>query len=261
MSQTRLITLLTDFADRDVYVGVMKGAIAQINPNIPVVDLTHQIPPQNIAAARFCLMSAFPYFPDGTVHLAVVDPEVGSSRRAVAVELENGFLVSPDNGILSGVLTQAIAVAAVELNNSQYWRTSKPSLTFHGRDIFAPVAAHLANGVPLRELGSEISVDSLVELELPKCRPGMNGVVGCIQYIDVFGNLITNIPGSYIPEKPWHVNIAGFPVSGAETYSSVNPGEAIAIVDSDGWVEIAINQGNARSRFNSELGQIVELFF
>jgi S-adenosyl-L-methionine hydrolase (adenosine-forming) len=270
MGQARLLTLLSDFADRDVYVGVMKGAIAQVNPKIQVVDLTHQIPPQDIAAGRFCLMSAFPYFPDGTVHLAVVDPGVGSNRRAIAVELANGFLVAPDNGILGGVLSQNLATTVVELTNSLYWLTPEPSKTFHGRDIFAPVAAHLASGVSLRELGNEIDLDSLVELELTKCRQIINGVVGCVQYIDVFGNLITNIPGRYVQGKTWYVHIAGLKISGGETYSCANigdgmtavtPGEAIALVGSDGWVEIAINQGNARSQLGIKLGQMVELVF
>jgi S-adenosyl-L-methionine hydrolase (adenosine-forming) len=225
------------------------------------------------------------------VHLAVVDPGVGSNRRAIAVELANGFLVAPDNGILSGVLSQVPGIAAVELTNSRYWRTPKPSQTFHGRDIFAPVAAHLASGVPLRELGSEIDLDSLIELELPKCRQIINGVVGCVQYIDIFGNLITNIPGSYVQGKNWYVNIAGLKIPGGETYSSVNIGDAIppprepllfendfvergtvsfanALVGSGGWVEIAINRGNARysrreslsrSQLDIKLAQIVEL--
>ena len=126
MSQNRILTLTTDFGLSDVYVGVMKGAIACINSSLSVVDLTHQIEPQNIAAARFCLMSAYPYFPTGTVHVAVVDPGVGSSRRAIAVEFDSGYLVGPDNGLFSGVLSQSVAIAAVELTNPNYWRTFLP---------------------------------------------------------------------------------------------------------------------------------------
>ncbi|MHC5725640.1 MAG: SAM-dependent chlorinase/fluorinase, partial [Nostoc sp.] len=146
IDQQPLVTLLSDFGDRDVYVGIMKGIIAQINRRLTVVDLTHQIPPQDIAAARFCLMNAYPYFPVGTVHVAVVDPGVGSKRRAIAVEFAQGFLVGPDNGIFSGVLSQSPAIAAVELTNLNYRRTPQPSKTFHGRDIFAPIAANLASG-------------------------------------------------------------------------------------------------------------------
>ena len=171
---TSVITLLSDFGDRDVYVGVIKGVIAQINPKVAIVDLTHQIPPQNIAAARFCLMNAYAYFPVGTVHVAVVDPGVGSRRRAIAVEFAQGFLVGPDNGIFSGVLSQSPAIAAVELTNLNYWRTPKPSKTFHGRDIFAPVGANLASGVPLKQLGQEIDPATLVQSEYRQLQPDSN---------------------------------------------------------------------------------------
>lgn len=261
MSQPRLLTLLSDFGNRDVYVGVMKGVIAKINPQIVVVDLTHQIPPQNIAAGRFCLMNAFPYFPYGTVHLAVVDPGVGSARRAIAVELQGGFLVAPDNGILSGVLSQAPAIAAVELTNQQYWRIPEPSQTFHGRDIFAAVAAHIASGVSLHKLGRLIDPDSLAELDLPNCLRITDGVIGCIQYIDSFGNLITNIPGNYVEAKNWCVKAAGFKIPGGKIYSEVPPGAIIALVGSEGWVEIAINRGNAQSQLHMQLADNVEVQF
>jgi S-adenosylmethionine hydrolase len=143
-----IITLLTDFGLQDPYGGVMKGAIATLAPTATVIDLTHQIPPQDVAAARFALMSAFPYFPSGTVHTVVVDPGVGTARRAIAIATEASYLVGPDNGVFSGVLTQTTVRAAVALTNPRYWRTPDPSQTFHGRDIFAPVAAHLALGCP-----------------------------------------------------------------------------------------------------------------
>ncbi|MFN6482671.1 MULTISPECIES: SAM-dependent chlorinase/fluorinase [unclassified Nostoc] len=243
--QRPLITLLSDFGDRDVYVGIMKGVIAQINPRLGVIDLTHQIPPQDIAAARFNLMNAYAYFPVGTVHLAVVDPGVGSRRRAIAVEFAQGFLVGPDNGIFSGVLSKSPAIAAVELTNLNYWRTPQPSKTFHGRDIFAPVAANLASGVPLKQLGQEIDPASLVKLDIGDYKQTTTGVVGCIQYIDHFGNLVSNIPGSYVQGKTWYVQAAGLNIPGCETYGDVKLGEIIAIVGSHGWIEIAINNGNA----------------
>jgi S-adenosyl-L-methionine hydrolase (adenosine-forming) len=248
IDQQRLMTFLSDFGDRDIYVGVMKGVIAQINPRLTVIDLTHQIPPQDIAAARFSLMNAYPYFPVGTVHLAVVDPGVGSKRRAIAVEFAQGFLVGPDNGIFSGVLSQSPAIAAVELTNLNYWRTLQPSNTFHGRDIFAPVAANLASGVPLKQLGQEIDPASLVKLDIAECKQTNNGVEGCIQYIDHFGNLVSNITASYVQGKTWYVQAAGLSIPSCETYSDVNVGEILALVGSHGWVEIAINSGNAHSR-------------
>ncbi|AVH73951.1 SAM hydrolase/SAM-dependent halogenase family protein [Nostoc sp. 'Lobaria pulmonaria (5183) cyanobiont'] len=261
IDQQPLVTLLSDFGDRDVYVGIIKGVIAQINPRLTLVDLTHQIPPQDIAAARFSLMNAYAHFPMGTVHLAVVDPGVGSKRRAIAVEFTQGFLVGPDNGIFSGVLSQSLAIAAVELTNLNYWRTSQPSKTFHGRDIFAPVAANLASGVPLKQLGQEIDPVSLVNLDIGNCKQTTTGVVGCIQYIDHFGNLVSNIPASYVQGKNWYVQVAGLSVPGCETYSDVKVGEIIALVGSHGWVEIAINCGNAHSQLQINLQDALEVLF
>ena len=259
MAKNRIITLLTDFGLTDVYVGVMKGAIACINSQLQVIDLTHDIPPQDVAAARFCLLSAYAYFPRNTVHVAVVDPGVGSKRRAIAVEFSGGFLVGPDNGLFGGVLEQAPAIAAVELNNSQYWRSSNPSFTFHGRDIFAPIGAHLAIGVALKQLGTEIDTDSLVQLSLPKLTVGDRHIIGCIQYIDRFGNLVTNIPGDLVSQKSWSATIGNKIVKGGNTYSEVSVGKSIALIGSHGWVEIAVNQGNAHQILQSELGGQVTL--
>jgi S-adenosyl-L-methionine hydrolase (adenosine-forming) len=254
------ITFLSDFGDRDVYVGVIKGVIAQINPKLAVIDLTHQIPPRSLAAARFCLMNASAYFPNGTVHLAVVDPGVGGIRRAIALQLAHGFLVGPDNGIFSGILSQSPAITAVELTNSQYWLTQQPSKTFHGRDIFAPVAAHLASGVSLKELGREIDPAKLIKLNLAECSLTETGVVGCIQYIDHFGNLVTNIEASYVEGKTWYVKTAGLTIPGCEIYADVPVGDAIALIGSHGWVEIAINSGNAQLQLHIQLGDEVEVF-
>jgi S-adenosyl-L-methionine hydrolase (adenosine-forming) len=261
MERQSLVTLLSDFSDRDVYVSIMKGVIAQINPRLTVVDLTHQIPPQDIAAARFCLMNAYPYFPVGTVHIAVVDPGVGSKRRAIAVEFAQGFLVGPDNGIFSGVLSQSSAIAAVELTNLNYWRTPQPSKTFHGRDIFAPVGANLASGVPLKQLGQEIDLASLVKLDIGECKQTTIGVVGCIQYIDHFGNLVSNIAGSYVQGKTWCVQAAELNIPACETYSDAKVGEIIALVGSHGWVEIAINCGNAHSQLQINLQDALQVLF
>ena len=269
MFKTRIITLLTDFGLSDVYVGVLKGAIAQINPQLTIVDLTHQIPPQNIAAGRFCLMSAYPYFPAGTVHIAVVDPGVGSSRRGVAVECANCVLVGPDNGLFSGVLSQQSAIAVVELTNPEYWRTSQPSSTFHGRDIFATVGAHIANGVPLQQLGEAIDLDNLVRSPIPAYTPTRDGVDGCIQYIDYFGNLITNIPGTLVAGKSWSVAIARSKLSSESdrdlvipsgtSYSSGESGNLITLVGSHGWVEIAVFRGNAQAFLGIAWGAKVEV--
>ena len=176
MAASGILTLLSDFGLSDVYVGVVKGTIAQVNPRLTVIDLTHQIPPQSIAIAGFTLANAFPYFPVGTVHLAIVDPGVGSDRRAIGLALGHdrdnptGFLVAPDNGLVSQVLDQNPVLAAVELTSRQFWRTPNPSATFHGRDIFATVSAHLASGVSLAELGTAIDPASLVRLPPLDCQ-------------------------------------------------------------------------------------------
>lgn len=255
------ITLLSDFGISDEYVAVIKGVIAQINPASKIIDITHKIPPQNIAAARFCLMNAYGYFPLGTVHMAVVDPGVGGKRRAVAVELKKGFLVAPDNGLIGGVLSQDTVIRAVELTNPEYWLTSQPSSTFHGRDIFAPVGAHLASGVSLQSLGREINPDSLIDLDLPQCnRKDDDTVMGCIQYIDSFGNLVTNIPQNLLEEKNSNIEIKGNIINVRQTYSDVKPGELIALVGSHGWMEIAVNSGNAQLKLDVKLGDKVEMF-
>ncbi len=261
MPEPKILTLLTDFGLNDVYVGVMKGVIAQINPTLTVVDLTHQIPPQNIAAGRFCLMSAYRYFPDETVHVAVVDPGVGGNRRAIALQFPSGFLVGPDNGLFGGILSQCPPIAAVELSNPDYWRVPTPSATFHGRDIFAPVGAHLSRGVSLQQLGREIDLASLVELPIPECQRIDRGVTGCIQYCDRFGNLVTNIPGSLVQGKFWSLEIAGETILGCQTYSDSPVGSLIALVDSNGWVEIAVNGGNAQMRLQVDLGALVRVLY
>ena len=248
MSNDRVISLLTDFGDRDGYVGIMKGAIAKIDPKLKTIDLTHQIPPQNLLAARFALLNAYPYFPPQTVHVAVVDPGVGSSRRGIAIEFDNGYLVCPDNGLCSGILELDTAIAAVELTNPRYWLNTNPSYTFHGRDIFASVGAHLASGVPLEDLGEAIELESIIKLDLPSLEIDRHGITGCIQYIDRFGNLISNIHHSLLKGKSWQIIVKNRFFDSGQTYSDVNSGRAIAIIGSHSWIEIAVNGGNAAAQ-------------
>ncbi len=257
----RPIALLTDFGTRDSYVGVMKGTIASVDAGIPVIDLTHDLPPQNLAAAWFCLLSAWEYFPPETVFVAVVDPGVGSQRRAIAIELDNKFLVGPDNGIFSGVLARSRPVAAIELTNRDAWRVANPSTTFHGRDIFAPVGARLATGMPLKELGNAIDPDTLVQFSLPEPVTSESEIVGCIQYIDRFGNCIANIPQDAIAGQNWSVEVAGTRVSSGTTYSSAATGEAIALIGSHGWLEIAVNGGSAREQLQLDWEMEMRVIF
>ena len=255
-----IVALLTDFGLQDVYVGVMKGVIAKINPRLSVIDLTHNIPPQDIIAARFALLNAYRYFPDNTVYVAVVDPGVGSDRRGVAIQFSQGFLVGPDNGIFTGILDASPGIKAVELNNSKYWLTPNPSQTFHGRDIFAPVGAHLAEGVALESLGEAISLESLVTLPLPALQVTATAITGCIQYCDRFGNLISNIPVDLIGDRDWTIAIANQKIPSAKTYSDVAKGEPLALVGSHGYVEIAVNGGSAREQLKLTVGEIILLF-
>lgn len=261
MSQKRTIALLSDFGLQDIYVGVIKGTIAKINSQLQVIDLNHQIPPQNLAAGRFCLMNAFAYFPRETVYIAVVDPGVGSLRRGVAIQFAEGYLVGPDNGLLSGVLALSPASAAVELNNPQYWLSSNPSSTFHGRDIFAPVGAHLASGVALERLGTSIDPQTLVQLPLAFFKMSENSIIGAIQYIDVFGNLITNIPATAVEYKRWSIAIANAIIPCAQTYSDVAQGDILTLIGSHGWVEIAVNGGSAKSVLQVDWGDLVEVVY
>jgi len=256
-----MLTLTTDFGLEDVYVGVMKGVIANLNPDLKVIDLTHQVPPQNIAAGRFCLMNAVPYFPENTVHVAVVDPGVGSERKGCAIAFSEGYLVGPDNGLFSGVIRQFPVQKAVALTNPQYWRVETVSHTFHGRDIFAPVGAHLARGVPLEELGEPIPLDQLTDYSFPEPEITADQILGSIQYIDYFGNLITNIPATAVQGKQWWVTLNQQQIPSAKTYSSFPPQQLLALIGSHGWVEIAINQGNAAAALSLSYGSMIALTF
>lgn len=253
-----MITLLTDFGLQDPYVGIMKGAIACISPQIKTIDLTHQIPPQNILAGRFALMNAFSYFPEKTVHLGVIDPGVGSNRKGVAIQVKNCFLVGPDNGLFSGILSKYEATFAVELSNCQYWLNQNPSNTFHGRDVFAPVAAHLANGVSIEKIGNQIDVKGLKKIEICNYICEQNQIIGFIQYIDVFGNLITNVPADILKNKLWEIVVNNQVIPSGKTYSDVAQGNLVSLIGSHGWLEIAVNGGNARIQLQKNWGdQIV----
>ena len=246
-----LITLLSDFGLRDSYVGVMKGVIYGIYPRATIVDLSHEVLPQDVMGGRFQLLMAEPYFPAGTVHVAVVDPGVGTSRRSIALTTKRSVFVGPDNGLL--VLDRGMIVRAVELDQPEFWRSTllstKSSATFQGRDIFAAVGAHLAQGVPLETIGSAIDPTSLVQLVLPE-----NG----IQAIDRFGNCITTIVGSGLAAG-WQVRIRGQVLRSVRTYGDAELGEAIALVGSHGFVEVAVNGGTAQGRLGLNLRDPVEI--
>jgi len=257
----RIITLLTDFGLRDVYAGILKGVIIGIAPSVRIVDLTHEIPPQDVRAASLCLAMAYPYFPKGTIHLAVVDPGVGTQRRAVAVAMDDAVLVGPDNGIFSGVFQKGVVQRVVDLTRAEFWLTENPACTFHGRDIFAPAAAYLASGTPLARLGEAVDPATLVRLDPAGWSEGGDGFSGCIQYVDTFGNLVTDIPGHLVEGKHWKIQAAGQEVPGGKTYGDVSPGALLGLVGSHGFVEIAENGGSARSLLAMKPGDPVRLVY
>jgi S-adenosylmethionine hydrolase len=238
-----LVTLLSDFGLVDTYVGQLKGAILSVAPAAPLVDLTHQVPPQAVDVGAFLLWSAVEVFSAGSVHLAVVDPGVGSARRAVAARADRGDLfVGPDNGLLVPALERLGGVAAaVELTEPRYWRPS-PSTTFHGRDLFGPVAGHLASGVPLADLGRPVALHRPFELPMPTV--SANQIVGAVLHVDGYGTLVTSIPAEVLPVS-YVVHLAGREVAAAASYQAVAPGALLALVGSAGLLEIAARDASA----------------
>jgi S-adenosylmethionine hydrolase len=256
-----LITLLSDFGTRDAYVGAMKGAILSLNPQVLPVDLTHSVPPQDIRAGALILASVAPYFPPQTVHLAVVDPGVGSGRRGLAAYCRGQFWVGPDNGLFHLIFQAADALSIVSLENPLYFRP-QVSPTFHGRDIFAPVAAHLSLNVDLSRFGPQIT--DPVGLDLPEPRFGPATVRGEIIYVDQFGNLVSNVLVAELlawqGEQDISLKAGPVVVRGlARTYSDVAPGEFLALAGSHGFLEIACTGDNAARRLNAGVGMPVEI--
>lgn len=260
------ISLLTDFGLQDTYVGQMKGVIAGINPDATVVDLTHAIPPQQIRLAAFALADAIDAFPDGTIHVAVVDPGVGSCRRAIAAEIGVHKFVCPDNGLLTAVLERYTLKRFVELDQPRFWR-SGVSRTFHGRDIFAPAAAAWSRGIDLAQLGTAIN-HPLVTLHLPHPvqdrdpgtgRPRLNAMV---MGVDHFGNLITNLTRSQLPPdaKQVEIRFAGQSLSGiAECYADHQEGSLLALFGSSEKLEIAVANGNAAAQLKVGAGESIHV--
>jgi S-adenosylmethionine hydrolase len=245
-----IITLTTDFGLHDPFVGIMKGVILSICPSARLVDLTHDVEPQNILGGSLALEAGWPYFPEGTVHLAVVDPGVGSARRALAVRTRGHYLVGPDNGLLTPALMDA-GWRAVALTAPEY-RLAEVSRTFHGRDVFAPAAAYLAAGVPLERLGP--AVTDPVRRPIPRSRLEAGALIGEVLAVDRFGNLLTSIEAAQLvglasdqpAAVPVIVEIADQAVAGpVEAYADGADGRPTAIVGSTGRVEIFVRGGRA----------------
>jgi len=255
-----IITLTTDFGYRDGFAGTVKGVILGIAPDVQLVDLTHSISPQNILEGALALWRAAPFFPAGTVHLAVVDPGVGTQRRPIAARMGTQLFVGPDNGLFSPFLEDAEKRGEqstfIHLTNPDYW-LPKVSRTFHGRDIFGPVAAHLATGTALEKMG-ELIMDP-IRIQMPRPEKTAEGWVAHITGVDGFGNLTTDLPASEISEKGKpSFTIRKVTVHGlVESYGNKPPGDLVAIIDSENFIELAIVNGSAAQTLNAGVGDIV----
>lgn len=246
-----IIALLTDFGNRDWFVGVMKAVILKINPNVNIVDISHEISPQNVNEAGFVLWNAYKHFPPKTIFVCVVDPKVGSERKIIAVETKEHIFIAPDNGLLNLVLSEVEPLRAVYVENKEYFLKDISS-TFHGRDIFAPVSAYISRGVDIDELGSkaELSLTKTIFIDVSSA----GDYSGEIIYIDRFGNLITNL--KVFGKIEGEVRFKEYIIEKISTaYADVNPGQVVALVNSSNLLEIGIRNGNAKEFFKANYGE------
>ncbi|MBR55265.1 hypothetical protein CMK19_16030 [Candidatus Poribacteria bacterium] len=256
-----IITLTSDFGTKDTYVGVMKGVILSISPSSNIIDLTHEIPAQNVAVGAWQISKAYSYFPSETIHLVVVDPGVGSDRRAVISLINNHTFVCPDNGLLSIISKESPMGNSVAIENDSYF-LPHISNTFHGRDIFAPVAAYLAKGIPMSEFGP--SVDNLHKINFSHINSDNSQIEGQIIWIDNFGNAVTNISqqsiNQILPNLELQISFANQKIFGlCSAYNQAKIGEAIAIIGSSEHLEISVNQGSAQQLYGLSIGDFVSV--
>ncbi len=254
-----LVALLTDFGTRDWYAAAVKGVIVSRAPRVRFVDITHEIPPQDVVAGAFTLAAAVPWFPPGTVFMAVVDPGVGTGRALLAAQADGRLLVGPDNGLLWPALAQATRRRVVRLTQRRYW-LPEISRTFHGRDIMAPVAAYLARGGALRRLGPP---HRAAPLSLPPVVQRGRTVMGRVVHVDAFGNLITNLragrwrPAARDGSVTLRCRHRAAPV--VSSYAEGRPRQLVAVVGSLGFVELAVRNGSAARRLGARRGDAVTL--
>jgi S-adenosylmethionine hydrolase len=269
MRPNGIITLTTDFGLTDSYVGSMKGVILGIAPEARLIDITHTIGPQDTNQAAYILETFYNFFPPGTIHLVVVDPGVGSQRRAIALQTPESIFVAPDNGVLTMVWQEARArwgpedCLAVDLTERRFWR-EHVSPTFHGRDIFAPVAAHLATGVSLASFGTRLLTITEATFEQPT--RGRNGeLVGRIIHVDHFGNCITNLTPHDLRQAgksaQLNIHVIDQHIDGLQqTYSDAPVGMLIALIGSSGHLELALRNGSAAQMLGVGIGDIVRVY-
>lgn len=257
-----IITLLTDFGLRDTFIGVMKGVIWSISPNLQIVDLTHEIPAQRVVDGTLAIAGAASYFPAGTIHVCVVDPGVGTARRPMLAAIGDQFFIGPDNGLFSLLIKKAEDLTTppvyIALNKTHYW-LPQVSNSFHGRDIFAPVAAHLANGVKLEELGDPFENPVLITIPVPQKTE--DGWLGQVMQVDHFGNLVTNITREQLkPDTGVTISVKNTTINEVvATFGSKPAGELIAMFDSSGHLAISVVNGSAAERLGVSADEIVRL--
>jgi hypothetical protein len=252
-----IITLLSDFGLRDQFAGAVKGVMLSLNPDLTLVDISHQIPPQDIFTGAFVLSQAYSYFPQGTIHFAVIDPGVGTSRKVLAAWAGGYFFVAPDNGILTYIMDAHEEFTAYEVTADHYFR--KPvSATFHGRDIFAPIAAWISRKIELHQLGPVLK--SPVRLKMPALKQVKDGLMqGWIIAVDQFGNLITNLKPADLP-RSFKILAGQREVTNMrKTYGEGTPGEVFAVLGSTGYLEIVIRGGSAAATLNLKTGAPIGL--
>jgi S-adenosylmethionine hydrolase len=268
VSVRRIIALITDYGYRDPYVGVVKGVIKSINPDAEIVDLTHGIERHNVLEAAVMLSVSAEYFPPGTIFVVVVDPGVGGLRKAIVVETTHYVLVGPDNGCLTLLAEKDGVKRVIDISRTKY-RLPVVSHTYHGRDIFAPVAAWISRGVPLEEMGEEISYEDLVKLSIERPNVDINSKAmrGRVLYIDVFGNVMTNITSGEVSELNLKLGVKllirvdskSAVCTYETTFSKVPVGDFVCYVNSWGYLEVAVNMGSAAEELRVKQGDVVFL--
>ena len=261
MSFTNIITLTTDFGLEDPYVGQMKGAILKRNISARIIDLTHAITPHDILTGAITIRTSYRYFPDETIHLIVVDPEVGTQRGILAAEADNHLFIAPDNGLLSLLVMDKKMNKVHRVENSSLF-PAEVSGTFHGRDIMAPVAAALAAGLPIDKVGPETSFSDCVKLDIPEPVIDNHHITGQMLHIDHFGNIRTNITTRHLsrfqPASFTGITISGYTINAiSSTYGNQPAGKLVALIDSSGYLEIAVNKGNAAELTECSPGESV----
>lgn len=259
-----LVTLTTDFGLQDAYVAAIKGAMLQVEPSLLMVDVTHQVEPQDVMGAAFVLRQVIPFYPEGAIHLAVVDPGVGSARRPIAASFGGHIFVGPDNGLLSLLLEGSKPEQVVVLDRPSFWRTARPARTFNARDLFGPVAAHLASGRRLDEVGTP--TDAFQQLHWAHPLADDEGVQGFVVHIDHFGNCVTNISRELLETNPRSLRakcyVGSTIVHGVhDAYSDVPQGEPLVLVGSSNHLEVGVNGGDAATLLTIHKGSPVSLVY